>query len=114
MDTRYGILRFGPAVNQRLHLNLRPLSQKGSFVDASEKRVELIGIQATTCPVNSVIRKFTRNRKIYPTKESALKLVYMAISEASKRWTLPIRNCKSALNHFAIMFEDRMPELTGK
>jgi len=64
--------------------------------------------------VNSVIRKFTRNRKIYPNQESALKLVYMAISEASKRWTMPIRNWKSALNHFAIMFEDRMPELTGK
>ena len=64
--------------------------------------------------VNSVIRKFTRNRKIYPNKESALKLVYMAISEASKKWTMPIRNWKSALNHFAIMFEDRMPELTGK
>ena len=34
--------------------------------------------------VNSVIRKFTRNRKIYPNEESAIKLVYMAISEASK------------------------------
>jgi putative transposase len=63
--------------------------------------------------VNSVIRKFTRNRKIYPNQESALKLIYLAISEASKRWTKPIRNWKSALNHFAIMFEDRMPEFTG-
>jgi putative transposase len=63
--------------------------------------------------VNSVIRKFTQNRKIYPNQESALKLIYLAISEASKRWTKPIRNWKSALNHFAIMFEDRMPEFTG-
>jgi transposase-like protein len=59
--------------------------------------------------VNSVIRKFTRNRKQYPNAESALKLVYMAIHEASKRWTLPIRNWKAALNHFAILFEDRLP-----
>lgn len=64
--------------------------------------------------VNSVIRKFTRNRKIYPNQESALKLIYMAISEASKKWTKPIRSWKSALNHFPIMFEDRMPELTSK
>ena len=64
--------------------------------------------------VNSVIRKFTRNRKIYPNEESALKLVYMAISEASKKWTRPIHHWKQALNHFAIMYEDRMPELTGK
>lgn len=60
--------------------------------------------------VNSVIRKFTRNRKIYPNEASALKLIYMAINEASKRWTMPIHHWKQALNHFAIMFEDRMPD----
>lgn len=59
--------------------------------------------------VNSVIRKLTRNRKIYPNEESALKIMYMAIHEASKKWTKPIRNWKSALNHFAILFEDRLP-----
>jgi putative transposase len=64
--------------------------------------------------VNSVIRKFTRNRKIYPNEDSALKLIYMAIREASGRWTMPVRRWKEALNHFAILFEDRMPELTSK
>jgi len=59
--------------------------------------------------VNSVIRKFTRNRKIYPNEESALKITFMAIREASKKWTMPIRNWKAALNHFAILFEDRLP-----
>jgi transposase-like protein len=62
--------------------------------------------------VNSVIRKFTRNRKQYPNRDSALKLIYMAIHEASKKWTMPIPHWKAALNHFAIMFEDRMPQLT--
>jgi len=61
--------------------------------------------------VNSVIRKFTKNRKIYPNEQSALKLIYMAIHEASKRWTMPIRHWKQALNHFAILYEGRMPEL---
>ena len=64
--------------------------------------------------INSVIRKFTRNRKIYPNEDSALKLVYMAIREASGRWTMPVRHWKEALNHFAIMFESRLPELTSK
>lgn len=64
--------------------------------------------------VNSVIRKFTRNRKIYPNEESALKLVFMAIREAAKKWTMPIHHWKEALNHFAIMFENRMPQLTSK
>ena len=60
-----------------------------------------------------MIRKFTRNRKIYPNEESALKLVFMAIREASKKWTMPIHHWKQALNHFAILYEDRMPELTN-
>ena len=64
--------------------------------------------------VNSVIQKFTRNRKIYPNEESALKIIYMAIHEASKRWTMPIRHWKQALNHFAILYEGRMPEQTSK
>jgi transposase-like protein len=64
--------------------------------------------------VNSVIRKFTRNRKIYPNEDSAIKIVYMAITEAAKRWTMPIHHWKEALNHFAIMFEKQMPQLTSK
>lgn len=64
--------------------------------------------------INSVIRKFTSNRKIYPNEDSALKLIYMAIREASRRWTMPVRHWKEALNHFAIMFENRLPELHGK
>ncbi len=59
--------------------------------------------------VNSVIRKFTRNRKQYPNADSAFKLVYLAIHEASKRWTMPIKGWQAALNHFAIVFEDRLP-----
>jgi putative transposase len=61
--------------------------------------------------VNSVIRKFTRNRKIYPNEASALKIVYLAIREASKKWTMPIHNWKAALNHFAILYEDRLPSM---
>jgi transposase-like protein len=50
-----------------------------------------------------VIRKFTRNCKIYPNEESALKLVYMATLEASRKWTMPIHHWKQALNHFAVL-----------
>jgi len=64
--------------------------------------------------VHRVIRKFTRNRKRYPNEDSAVKLVFMAIREASKKWTMPIHHWKEALNHFAILFEDRMPSLTSK
>ena len=59
--------------------------------------------------VNSTIRKFTRNRKQYPSADSAVKLIYLAISEASRKWTMPIVGWKQALNHFAILFEGRLP-----
>jgi len=59
--------------------------------------------------VNSTIRKFTRNRKQYPCAGSAVKLIYLAIAEAAKKWTLPIKGWKQALNHFAILFEGRLP-----
>ena len=54
--------------------------------------------------------KFTKNRKQYPSEHSALKLVYMVIREASKRWRRPIKNWKQALNHFAVLFIDQMPK----
>ncbi len=60
--------------------------------------------------LNSVIRKSTKKRKVFPTDDSAIKVVYLAIQEASKRWTMPIQNWKPALNRFMIEFEDRLIE----
>ena len=56
--------------------------------------------------LNSVIRKSTKNRKLFPNDDSAKKVVYLAIQEASKKWSMPILNWKSALNRFIIEFED--------
>ena len=60
--------------------------------------------------LNSVIRKVIKKRKLFPTDESAQKVVYLAIRDASKKWTMPIRNWKVALNRFMIEFEDRLTE----
>jgi len=60
--------------------------------------------------LNSVIRKAINNRKIFPHDQSAVKVVFMAINAAAKKWTMPIRNWKPALNRFMIEFTDRMPE----
>ncbi len=57
--------------------------------------------------LNSVIRKAIRNRKIFPSDRSALKVVYLAIKMASKRWTRPLHNWKPAMNRFAIEYGDR-------
>ncbi len=53
--------------------------------------------------VNSVIRKATTRHKMFPNDE-ALKVVYLAIGVASKKWTMPIRNWRLALNRFSIEF----------
>jgi putative transposase len=58
--------------------------------------------------LNSVIRKAIKKRKLFPTDDSARKVVYLAIMDASKKWTMPIRNWKVALNRFMIEFEDRI------
>ena len=58
--------------------------------------------------LNSVIRKAIKKRKLFPTDDSAKKVIYLAIRDASKRWTMPIRNWKLALNRFMIEFEDRL------
>ena len=58
--------------------------------------------------LNSVIRKATRQRKVFPTEKSALKVVYLAITDASKKWTKPIQNWKPALNRFTILFGERV------
>ncbi|MHC4397654.1 MAG: IS256 family transposase [Planctomycetota bacterium] len=67
----------------------------------------------TTNPLESVnrsIRKIIKNRGSFPHDDSLNKLLYLAIQNISKKWTMPIRNWKSALNRFAIMFEERMPQ----
>lgn len=59
--------------------------------------------------LNMVMRKFTRNRRIFPNDESALKGLFLAIREASKNWK-SIHHWKPALQSFQVMFgEDRVP-----
>ena len=60
--------------------------------------------------LNSVIRKVLKKRKLFPTDDSAMKVIYLAVEAASKKWTMPIRNWKLALNRFMIEFEDRLAE----
>ena len=58
--------------------------------------------------LNSVIRKAVKLRKIFPNDQSAFKVIYLAIERASKKWTMPIRDWVAALNHFSLIFEDRL------
>ena len=57
--------------------------------------------------LNSVIRKAIKNRKIFPSDNSACKIIYLAIMSASKKWSMPLQKWKPAMNRFAIEFEGR-------
>lgn len=59
--------------------------------------------------MNMTLRKVLRNHRSFPTDEAAMKVVFMAINNISKKWTMPIRDWKAALQRFAIEFEGRFP-----
>jgi putative transposase len=58
--------------------------------------------------LNMCLRKVTKNHRAFPTDESALKVIYLAMQNIAKKWTNPIPNWKPALNRFAIEFGDRL------
>ena len=60
--------------------------------------------------LNSVIRTAVEHRKVFPHDTAAMKVVYLAVEAAAKKWSMPVRDWKGALNRFMIEFPERMPE----
>ncbi|EIF2290903.1 IS256 family transposase, partial [Salmonella enterica] len=54
--------------------------------------------------LNSVIRAAIKKRKVFPTDDSVRKVVYLAIKDASKKWSMPIQNWRLAMSRFIIEF----------
>jgi transposase-like protein len=54
--------------------------------------------------LNYQLRKVTRNRSAFVNDEAIFKILYLAIRNASEKWTMPIRDWGLALNQFAIVF----------
>jgi len=61
--------------------------------------------------VNMSLRKITKNRGAFPSDEALIKLFYLALMNISKKWSMPLRDWKAALNRFTIQFEDRMQSM---
>lgn len=55
------------------------------------------------------LRKIIKTRGSFPHQEAAVKLLYLALRNAAKKWTRPIQNWKAALNRFSILWPERMP-----
>lgn len=56
------------------------------------------------------LRKVTRNHRIFPSDEAVYKVLYLAIQNITKKWTLPIRDWNAALNWFTVAFAERFPQ----
>jgi putative transposase len=59
--------------------------------------------------LNMTLRKVSKNRSLFPSDEAVFKLLFLALRNISKRWTMPIPNWSAALNQFAILFDGRVP-----
>lgn len=59
--------------------------------------------------LNFSLRKVTKNKSSFPDDDSIYKIMYLAIKNASTRWTMPIKDWALAVNQFAILFDGRVP-----
>ena len=58
--------------------------------------------------LNGKIRKYTKNKLSFPSDQAVMKSVYLALREATKKWSMPIQNWGIVLNQFLILFEKRV------
>jgi len=58
--------------------------------------------------VHRQFRKLTKTKGAFPNESSLMKLLYLGISNASKRWTMPVRNWSLTISQLAIFFEGRL------
>jgi putative transposase len=59
--------------------------------------------------LNMSLRKVTKARGSFPNDEAVSKLLYLALRNIAKKWTMPVRDWRDALNRFAIIYADRLP-----
>ena len=72
---------------------------------------EIRNIIYTTNTIEAVhrqFRKLTKTKGAFPNQDSLLKLLYMGIRNASRKWTMPVRNWSLTISQLAIFFEGRL------
>ena len=60
--------------------------------------------------LNASYRRLNRQRSVFTSSQALLKALYLATFEATKKWTMPIRNWGKVRGELTIMYPDRMPE----
>ena len=60
--------------------------------------------------LNATYRKLNRQRSVFPSSQALLKALYLSTFEATKKWTMPLRNWGQVYGELTLMYEDRLPE----
>lgn len=59
--------------------------------------------------LNSSLRKILKGRSAFPNDDAVYRLIFLGLENATRKWTMPIKSWKAALQQLAILFEDRIP-----
>ena len=60
---------------------------------------------------NSMLRKFTRNKKQFPNNDSVLKSVWLAVQQISRKWTMQMKDWGLIINQLTILFPERVKQI---
>ena len=63
--------------------------------------------------LNYSLKKPLKTRGAFPSEDALMKVLYLALQNASKRWSMPVQNWKKALNWFAQLFGARLLDRLG-
>jgi len=99
-DPRY------PVISRSWRANWPRISPMFQFSDDIRRAIYTTNVIES---LNYSLRKITKTRASFPTEEAAIKLLWLGLQSAAKKWTMPIRNWSLTMNQFAIIFGDRLP-----
>lgn len=94
-----------PIVIKSWRNNWQRLSQ---FFKYPEDIRRIIYTTNTIEAVHRQFRKLTKTKGAFPNQDSLLKLLYLGIQNASRKWTMPVQNWSQTLSQLAIFFEGRL------
>ena len=83
--------------------------ERSGFFDYSPVIRKLIYTTNAIDSLNYSLRKVLKNRGAFPNDESIMKMIYLALQDVAKKWSMPTRDWKAALDQFVILLGDRVP-----
>jgi len=103
-DTRY------PSISKSWRANWARVIPMFGFPDDIRRAVYTTNAIES---LNMSLRKVIKTRASFPNDDAAFKLLYLALRNIAKKWTMPIPHWSQAMQAFSIIFEGRVPTLDG-